>query len=1046
MADNNVQRLVGIDFGTSTSLIRVKRYHGDRPIGDSHHTGSVTYGNGAGDSKAVTLVRLNGDRTFTCGRYGEEETPGSTIYREFKMDLEHPDPEKQNLAKELTGEYFKYLYDRYDHQQSDLGQSGDQVRTIISYPAKWKKETISFMEEVAADAGFPNISSMDEPSAALYAVLCRKMDDIARQGLLSPGRSGYVLLIDMGAGTTDLALCAYSISDSDGDLAATERVQTSIVSTYPGDSSSLTFGGREVDQILEDYLIQYLCRCGYTPAMAENVIRGRPNVKSWKEDTVSVLLAQDQPVNTCTLAWQYAMIFGQSAPFPAFGRAQFQQMLGQKLEDFKQLVLGCLDEAAGKEPALTEMGIDLVVLTGGHSSWYFTSELLDGTMPGIDHPLLQKVRQEKNRVLRLSNPQETVALGMVYSQLPFRVDSPAPIPEPVPTPAAEAAPDPISAARAARRASDPSSFDRAALHDFICDSAFRAHQSVAGDKLPTLKTNLQAPANAVVYRGYDSTFFSTAKNGTLFTSLGIYSRSTWGNPVFCSWDDFSRGFLRIGTGVILLHDDQTHTEVQVGAFANIGEDVLTFYRQLQQLVRGEQTPGAASPDTQSAAEPDYSAVDFEALLLQTLHRCNPVTLASLTGKSVASVMRLHLNVPPQETVYFAHDDTWFKTGRNGTVLTGSGIYSRSLGNPAVFTSWLGFASGVISAENGTIWLHIPGEPTKREIGYFCLSPKAAVELYLELQKAFRAAASTPKPDPDAPEEHAPSRCPIDDFLDLYDWSGLSDVFSPGNIPAVRLEAEPHTGRLLLVHRDFDDSDPMRAWFWFALGEKGIYNHFRQFLPWSEFINARIICDRKPGPDSVLTEAHGSFFPVTGTTCCKLEGTYIPCKNPEIAMRLCLFFLELQKHLRDPAAYTLPHYKWSADMAPVLQSFADASPASGIFAPCVGFSDPQMGAFLSMPGSSTPLYQFQSGDLNAHYANACCIDQYGIRSRHFRSKPVIYTPFAVFMDNELWVMGRDNWWSFYAGTHFLFGAAGGSDWMAVTHDFLKALQQHLRDAL
>ena len=65
MEENKVQRLVGIDFGTSTSLIRVKRYQGDQPVGDSYNVSAVTYGNGAGDSKAVTLVRHNADDTFS---------------------------------------------------------------------------------------------------------------------------------------------------------------------------------------------------------------------------------------------------------------------------------------------------------------------------------------------------------------------------------------------------------------------------------------------------------------------------------------------------------------------------------------------------------------------------------------------------------------------------------------------------------------------------------------------------------------------------------------------------------------------------------------------------------------------------------------------------------------------------------------------------------------------------------------------------------------------------------------------------------------------
>ncbi len=1045
MADSSVRRLVGIDFGTSTSLIRVKRYQGSQPIGDNHHTGSVTYGNGAGDSKAVTLVRQNGDRTFTCGRYGEEETPGSTIYREFKMDLESPDPEKQNLAKELTCEYFKYLYSRYEHQQSDLGQSSDQVSTLISYPAKWKPETIAFMEEVAADAGFPNISSMDEPSAALYAVLCRKMEDIAAQGLLTPGQSGYVLLVDMGAGTTDLALCGYTIQSDPGGAVASDRIKTNIVSTWPDDHSLLTFGGREIDRILEDYLIAYLCDCGYSPAMAENVIRGKPNVKAWKEDTVSLLLSQDQEVNTCTLARQYAVIFGQNRPFPAFGRAQFQQMLGSKLEDFRQLILGCLDDAARKAPELSQKGIDLVVLTGGHSSWYFTSELLDGSMPGIDHPFLQKIRQEPSRVLRLSNPQETVALGMVYSQLPFRVEKPEPAsaPESADTPTCV----PTSVSGSTPEESKPVSVNISGLQDFLSHSNFRPASLVTPDKESILRTNLQVPPQAVTYRAYDSTLFSTAKNGTLFSDLGIHSRSTWGTPAFCSWEDFAEGFLRISSGSIYLHNNRTHTEVLAGSFVSGSDDLMQFYTQLQEAARSTLAPD--DPKETSVPSPDeldFSAVKFETLLRKTLYLCNPATLSALTGKSVPSTMRPHFSVPPQETIYFAHDDTWLKLGRNGTIMTDQGVYSRSLGNPVVFTPWPRFAAGTILADGGMLYLQSPGESGKREIGYFGFTPAGAVELYLELQKAFRNAARPAGREAELPApEPAQQAGPVEKFLSISDWTGLSSAFSPSHIPAVRVDAEPHIGHILLVHRDFDDGDGLRSWFWFAIGEKGIYNHFRQFLSWQEFIDSQIYYDRKATQDTAFPDTCPGFLALGASPCCKIGSFFVPGKGWEMPLRFCLFFRELQKYLRSPNTYAPVQYSWTEERASRLRSFAGESRITGVFMTCSGTPDPQVSAFLTLPASSIPLYQYHSGNLNQLYASACCIDQYGLRSRHYKTMPVQFVPFAKFLSGELWVIGRDGWWYFFAGSHPLFHGQGSGDWMELTYGFLKELQQQLREA-
>lgn len=527
-----VQRIIGVDFGTSTSLIRVKRYQGNQPVGDSFHAASVTYGNGAGDSKAVTLVRINEDRTTTCGRYGEEETPGSTIHREFKMDLENPDPGKQALAKELTEEYFKYLYERYAHQSSDLGQVTDQEKTIISYPAKWKSETVEFMEQVAAEAGFPNVTSMDEPSAALYAVLCRKMDEIAQKGLIRQGQSGYILLIDMGAGTTDLAVCSYAIGEGHGQMVAAEQIKTAVVSTWPKDGSNLTFGGREVDRILENYVIDHLKDCGFAPDMAANLIKGKPNVKLWKEETVSNLLEQNQQVNTCSFVMPYTAIFGQSKPFPAFGRGQFQLMLSEKLDQFRELVTDCLDEAGMVEPQLWDKGVDLVILTGGHSSWYFTSGLLDGSIPGLMHPALEAVHRQKERVLRLTNPQETVALGMVYSHLPYQVKNPEPVrsktSEPVQEQSKETDNHGMGRQVVGTLSNLPEKKEKAAVT--LDNYLGRLNQQLLTKVTRNvneeyLRKRLMIPADEKIYFAHDTTLAGSSKYGTIFTDKGIYSHS-----------------------------------------------------------------------------------------------------------------------------------------------------------------------------------------------------------------------------------------------------------------------------------------------------------------------------------------------------------------------------------------------------------------------------------------------------------------------------------------------------------------------------------------
>lgn len=721
-----IQRLIGVDFGTSTSLVRVKRYQGDQPIGDCYHAASVTYGNGAGDSKAVTVVRVNEDKTVTCGRYGEEETPGSTIYREFKMDLENEDPEKRQKAQELTALFFEYLYERYRHQTTDMGGMDDKERTLISYPAKWKPETVAFMEKTAAEAGFPDVTSMDEPTAALYAVLCRKIEELSRQNLLRLGQTGYVLLVDMGAGTTDLAVCAYRVNED--STCATDRLKTMLVSTWPTDRSELTFGGREVDRILEGYVVNYLQDCGFAPEMAANLVKGKPNVKLWKEDTVSNLLAQNRQVNTCSFTAPYTAIFGQSKPFPAFGRAEFQLMLREKLDEFCQLVRDCLDDAMMSVPEIWEKGIDLVVLTGGHSSWYFTGELLDGTMPGLMHPALEAVHQQKERILRLTNPQETVALGLVYSYLPFHIEKLAEEESPTASNKDDDEEDPDDEDIASPNDNDPCNRITAEDSEFVQQIkrliASYDCSMIPGCKIPIhtkLYEMVNFPSSARPLISFSSSLFNTSKSGglidfgnKLFNSdkssaviaeQGIYYRCGKAAPQFCNWDRFAKGELDLYSSMEGARLVEGSTVTELGSFGTYNAQLRQFLSDLQQVVRN-------TMHTDRAALP--SQYPFEKAITQALEKLDAGKLSALSRNANPNQQAVGLYVPPSEKVLFAHNSSSAQNIRYGLVLTGRGIYYAGMMEKYVFTSWEDFARGKPHLDGSSLMITQDG--TKKKIG------------------------------------------------------------------------------------------------------------------------------------------------------------------------------------------------------------------------------------------------------------------------------------------------------------------------------------------
>ena len=750
-----VQRLIGVDFGTSTSLVRVKRYQGDKPIGDSYHAASVTYGNGAGDSKAVTVVRVNEDQTVTCGRYGEEETPGSTVYREFKMDLEREDPGKKQKAQELTTRFFEYLYERYRHQTADLGSMDDRERTLISYPAKWKPETVEFMEKTAIQAGFPEVTSMDEPTAALYAVLCRRMNALYQQKLLRINDTGYVLLIDMGAGTTDLAVCGYRVNpDYMGD--PSEKLKTMLISTWPTDRSELTFGGREVDRILEDYVVNYLHSCGFAPEMAANLVKGKPNVKLWKEDTVSNLLARNHPVNTCSFTAPYTAIFGQSKPFPAFGRQEFQLMLHEKLEEFCQLVRDCLDDAMMAAPEIWDKGIDLVVLTGGHSSWYFTGELLDGTMPGLMHPALEAIHQQKERVLRLSNPQETVALGLVYSQLPFHVKKL----------------DDSDVAACTDRDSEADEETEKESGSLYIDNGNGLYnvggnipqpedselvqqikrliasfdcRMIPGCQIPINPkqyANLNVPQNANPLISFGSTLrdavknasfkklFNTNKGGIVIAEPGIYYRCNNDIPQFCSWERFARGTLELYSSPDSAQLVEGNTAITLGCFDTYNAQARLFLSQLQEVVRNTMPQFAQNLP---------SKYPFETAVAQCLKDLDSEKLTQLSRNANPHQLATGLYVPVSERILFAHNSSSAGTAKYGLVITGRGIYYTGLMENCMFTPWEDFARGDPRLSGGSLMITLDG--IEKKIGEVSISDGQMMPFRKEWFEALCAAVT-----------------------------------------------------------------------------------------------------------------------------------------------------------------------------------------------------------------------------------------------------------------------------------------------------------------
>ena len=147
-----MERLIGIDFGTSTSVIRTKLYDDcDKPVGQELFAQPVVFNNGS--SMVPTIVRRLDD-SYSFGYEAEIPVKHSEVFRSFKIDLQSEDEEKRELAKLLTRKYFEFLYSDYEHQLvcGLLGDINADNVTTVSYPVKWETETRDFMIQAAKDA------------------------------------------------------------------------------------------------------------------------------------------------------------------------------------------------------------------------------------------------------------------------------------------------------------------------------------------------------------------------------------------------------------------------------------------------------------------------------------------------------------------------------------------------------------------------------------------------------------------------------------------------------------------------------------------------------------------------------------------------------------------------------------------------------------------------------------------------------------------------------------------------------------------------------
>lgn len=396
--------IVGIDFGTSTTVVRYR-------MEDSDVIQSLKDANGTSDIIPTVIFR-NSDYDTT--EYGVQALTSATsavngeAIANFKMDL--LDPEKREHAKELIEEFLTYIYSLFKEQTKGLYPSSTEIN--ISYPAKWDDTMVKIMKNAVANAGFEGkINGRKEPEAATRNMLNNHLKELQRAKLLGTNKPLRIFMLDMGAGTTDISIFKLTIDD-EGIPNITELL------SYPSKEEVILCGGREIDLALQNYIINYCKDKGLTlmPDCVE-----LPNVKHWKDFTVSPRLKTEQPfplITAVSLALKYSGRNDIVESF-SFDRSDFEQATKEHWNKLYSLIKSAMSQYKYAKPE----DIDFVCLTGGHSAWYTIPKLFNGdgvcnyiAKEGKDPDALnfKKLKDEPWRMNAVLDtlPHESVARGL----------------------------------------------------------------------------------------------------------------------------------------------------------------------------------------------------------------------------------------------------------------------------------------------------------------------------------------------------------------------------------------------------------------------------------------------------------------------------------------------------------------------------------------------------------------------------------------------------------------------------------------------------------
>lgn len=415
-------RIIGIDFGTSTTVVRVHN------VGTENRIVPLTV-NGLRTIPTIAFQPKDSDE-FYYGYDAKAKIDSmleGTVYENFKMNLISDDVKQREQAELLIQGFLKYVYTQYQNLLNDgVFDAADEVKVYVSHPAKWNSYARSLMKQSVVAAGFckeDNVALKDEPTAAILAVIHERTVGLEQAGMLHEGQKHKAMMIDMGAGTTDIVLCTYQVKN--------RKLIIDDIFTYPSINTPGLCGGREIDDAIISEAERFVNRMQKNPSgSGQKVIKKlRRRVKEWKERTVSdvlknsiILPEPDEISNFRDTLSEFGMPIMNEGERFSLGRKYFETFAKNHWMKWVELLKGTFSEVQGRQydnlecPKKPE-DVEVLIVTGGHSQWYIVSEYLSGKKSDfIDLPQMNftKILENPKFLIQSDDPQETVAVGLCH--------------------------------------------------------------------------------------------------------------------------------------------------------------------------------------------------------------------------------------------------------------------------------------------------------------------------------------------------------------------------------------------------------------------------------------------------------------------------------------------------------------------------------------------------------------------------------------------------------------------------------------------------------